>query len=163
MVLDWIANHWNDALTVFTFIATATLAFYQIRYYRSQIPSLEIVDVTDAEYTDFDEYTTYEFTVQLKNDGRDPVSIPDAELTVGDEDIEVNTDRKYAQIGLQSTGARLPDHEFRTIRLGSTSFDHIELFGTGDPVGTTDALTGELWMNTSVGPVETEVTFDRAP
>lgn len=163
MELSYFLNNWNDILTIGTFGLTLVLGYYQIRYYRNQPPSLELVSVTGAEYTDFDDYTKYEFTVQLKNDGRDPVFIPTAALSINGVEIKLNNHEQYDSIAPHRTGTRFPAHEFRTIQLGANEFEHIELFGTGDAVDTIDPLIGELSMDTSVGDVETEITFDRAP
>lgn len=163
MIAGWVTNHWNDALTIATFLITLSLGYYQIKYYRGQTPSLEISDITDAEYRDFDKETEYEFTVQLQNDGRDPVSIPNVDLEIEGEDIEVYTDKEYTHIGPSNISSGLPDHRFNTIRLGSNEFEHVKLFGFGDAVDTRGELTGELSMETSVGDKDREITFERAP
>jgi hypothetical protein len=153
MVLDFIWNHWNDVITV----ATALIVgYYTVRHYRSQPASFDIETVTDAEYHDFDNYTRYEFTANLRNDGRDPVSIPDAGLEINGESIDVSTHEVDGR-------ANLKEHEFRTIRLDSNEYDTIDLHAIGDAVSTRDPLTGWFWMKSSDGRVKTGVTFDRAP
>ena len=156
MPLDAILNHWNDILTVVTAAGTLIIGYHQIRYYRGQPASFDIEAVTDAEYHDFNGYTRYEFAVSLRNDGRDPVSIPDAGLEIDGETIDVSTHEVDGR-------ANLPEHEFRTIRLDSTDYDTVELHGIGDAVSTRDPLTGVFWMESSDGRVETDITFDRAP
>lgn len=156
MVLDYILDNWNNALTLITFAVTATLAFYQIRHYRNQPASLEIDAITDAECHDFENYTKYDLTVRLRNDGRDPASIPAGGLEINGEAIEVNTHEIEGRAGL-------PAHEFQKIRLDGKEYDDFALHGIGDSVSTTDALSGVFWLDSSIGRVETDVTFDRAP
>ena len=163
MTLSSLLAHWNDILTVLTFLLTSILVFYQIRYYRNQSPSLELVNVTNAEYHDFDKYTKYEFTVRLKNDGRDPIFIPNIELFINGEEIEVNNEERYEKIAPQASGSRFASREFRTIQLGANEFDDVELVGIGESVDTIDPINGEFRMETSIGDVEREVTFQRAP
>lgn len=90
MNTGFIIEHWNDILTVLTFASTVAIAFYQIRYYKNQQPSFELGSVTNAEYHDFDDSSEYESTIAVKNDGRDPVFIPNAELSVQGEEIQLN-------------------------------------------------------------------------
>lgn len=151
--LDFIGTHWNDILTVAT---TLVVGYYTARHYRSQPASFEIESVTDGEYHDFENYTRYEFTASIRNDGRDPVSIPDAGLKIDSESIDVSTHEVNGR-------ANLPEHEFRTIRLESNEYDTIDLHAIGGAVSTTDSLSGCFWMESSDGRVETGITFDRAP
>ncbi|MFQ3319903.1 MAG: hypothetical protein ACI8UR_001856 [Natronomonas sp.] len=153
-----ISASWNDILTLVTFISTIVLAGYQIRYYRNQKPSLQIVEITDAEYRDFDKYTEYDFTIQLKNDGRDPVSIPNAKLSIRDETIDLHN--KLAPKSSQNQLIRVGD--FDKVRLESMDSDVFEMFGDGSLVETTKPIEGTVCFDTSIGNKETAITFERA-
>lgn len=163
MNTEFLIDHWNDILTVLTFVSTIAIAFYQIRYYRNQQPAFELGNVTNAEYHDFDDYTKYEFTIAVKNNGRDPVSIPKAELSVKGEEIQLNNVENTERFSPEVSGTFVSTHEFRTIELGANAFEHVELSGSGAAVETTEPITGELQLDTSVGEVSKEITFDRAP
>jgi len=156
VVLDSILGRWNDILTVLTFFSTVFIGYFQIQYYRGQSASFELDDVTEAEYTDHEKFTRYDLTAHLKNDGRDPVSIPSAGLKISGDELELNTHEGVPRGGLE-------DHEFKTIRLEANEYDSFELHAHGTPVSTTDPLTGVVWMESSDGRIETEVTFERAP
>lgn len=163
MTLSPIVEHRNDILTIATFAVTVILSGYKIRYYRAQQPSLELVNVSEARYKDFDEYTEYEFTVELVNDGRDPVFIPDAELIVNGENVETYNVKQYEGISPRVRSAKFPAHEWRTVKLGANQFEHVELFCIGDAVDTTGDIAGELHLDSSEGEVIQAITFERSP
>jgi len=91
------------------------------------------------------------------------VYIPVAELSVNSEKIELYNHEQYERPFSEVGGSRFPNHVFNTIQLGANEFEHIDLFGIGDPVEATESLKGELEMDTSDDDVLTEVIFDRAP
>lgn len=152
---DLILIYWNDILTVLTFFIAVVVGYHQIKYYRGQSSSIKIDQVTDAEYSDFDNYTRYDFTVRLSTDGRNPVSIPSAELEIDGESINVFTDEVNGR-GNRTVG------KFRRIRLGSNEYDDFELHAIGGRVATQCPLTANLWLESSDGRVGTEVSFERS-
>jgi len=155
-VPEVILSNWNDGVTLLTFGLTLWLGYHQLQYYRKQPASLDIAGVTDAEYHDFDRYTRYNLTVKLRNNGRDPVSIPDAGLEINSESLDANTHEVDGR-------ANLPAHEFRHLRLDSNEYRSVELHAIGDTINTTSSVEGLFWMDSSDGRVETNITFDRAP
>lgn len=155
-VPEIIPSNWKGVVALLTFGLTLSLLYYRIQYYRKQPASFDIDDVTNAEYHDFSGYTRYDFTVKLRNDGRDPVSIPDAGVEINSEKLDANTHEVDGP-------ANLPAHEFQQIRLDSNEYRTVELHAIGDAIDTTDPVKGVFWMDSSDGRVEKDITFERAP
>lgn len=90
-MIDWLASHWNDALTVITFLLSGGVAYHQIQYYRSQGADLSIKNVKNTYAKSIEQAESivgyqYNLAVDVQNDGRDLATVSGAALRFDDGD-----------------------------------------------------------------------------
>lgn len=114
MPIDFLAEHWNDVLTIGTFAVALVTGIYQVKDVLSKRAGINIIEIKDASYIpqekqmlsdsphtipDFDDIvhtrpaeietdeldnTYYTLSLLLENDGREPATISKAELVLSD-------------------------------------------------------------------------------
>lgn len=171
-MLEFVAEYWNDAMTVASFALALIIAYYQIRHYRAQRPRIEIVDIEDTKYTvrttdeDYgdlvaaqdlktddlvDSYYTADVTVE--NPGREKVTISEGKLHVSDTEEQLPMKNSQGRRGLTA----------ESVRVGAVDTHRISFRAIGDvrDDGHPSQVECRIILRSPAGDVSETVTFDR--
>lgn len=134
-MLDLLAEYWNDAMTITSFILALFIAYHQIRHYRAQIPRIVIAGIEDPEYavrttddmggvvpaqdlaTDDLRDSYYTANVTVDNPGREEVTISEGTLVVSDTGEQLPMLNSQERSGLTSDPVRVAAVDTQTIYL----------------------------------------------
>lgn len=171
-MLEFVAEYWNDAMTVASFTLAVIITYYQIRHYRAQRPLIEIADIEDPKYsvrtrdedwrdlgvaqhleTDdlVDSYYTADVTVE--NRGREEVTISKGKLHVSDTGEQLPMLNSQGRRGLTA----------ESVRVGAVDTQRISLRAIGDvrDDGHPSQVECRIMLRSPAGDVSETVTFDR--
>ena len=164
---DFIAENWNDGLTLLLAGITILIGYYQVRHYRAQQADVNILSTADETYEwrtrdpaygdlqsvdDSDEAidTKYSLTVTVENDGRSPTTISEFILHLPATEEELQMYNEHGRREWQRSFVELSANDRR----------EVSLFVAGNPreeYG--DDVPGILQIDTTTGVIEAEVTF----
>lgn len=169
-MIDLIAEHWNNALTVCAFVASVVTGYYQVKHYRTQQADVNILSIEDKKYGPRirDDYgspritddlegqdeihdTKYSMQVLIENNGRDPATVSESVLTLPDTNEELSLYNERTRLGWTSSFIDLEANDRKEVSFYTSG----EVRDEYD-----DQVQGVLRLDTSAGIVEETVTFE---
>lgn len=157
MRISWVAENWNDILTLFAVLTTMAIGYFQIQYYRNESGAMEVDSINRAVFDPVDttdpwgdpvQKTTFQFDAKLRNTGRQPVYILDitSNETVCGEILEFRESERQEERG--------------RIKLGSKELATFEFAATvSQPLTNSTELKVPVAFETSNGEVHCTIPF----
>lgn len=158
-----LIQHWNDVLTVLTFLITVLIGYYQVQHYRAQSPTISIHNVENAEYAprnkngfshgyaDEDYQSTfYSLHTEAENSGREPATISEATLRLPDTGEELTLMNQQTRAGRRSVNVKIQGNDRKPIYY--TTHGKVRDRYDGN-------VEGELRLDTTAGFVSENVIF----